>query len=465
MSREAESRVEISASRPEGRGRNSREYGTGASNSGATKGEPDQRARNLMEEVVDRGNMLKAWERVRSNKGAPGVDGMRVEELPEYLKVNWAAIKESLLNGEYQPNLVKGVEIPKPGGGVRQLGIPTVLDRLIQQALHQRLNPIFDPDFSESSYGFREGRSAHQAVLKMRQYVSEGRRWVVDMDLEKFFDRVNHDILMSRIYRRMEDKRVLRLIRRYLQAGLLVGGVASARQEGTPQGGPLSPLLSNILLDELDKELEKRGHCFCRYADDCNIYVRSRRSGERVMESIKGFLSNRLKLKVNEAKSAVARPWERKFLGYSLTWHKRPRLKVAPEVLRRLKGDIRRLCAKARGWKMANTVKELTKKLRGFGAYFRLAEVKGALEEVDQWVRRRLRAIKWRQWKQPRSRAREMMHRGLDKERAWKSAYNGRGPWWNAGASHMNQALPLKYFESLGLVSLLETVKRFQCNT
>lgn len=465
MSAEAEAWAEMPVSKPEGRGRNPREYGIGASSSGAMKGHPDQRARNLMEEVVDRENMMKAWKRVRSNKGAPGVDGMRVEELPEYLKVNWAVIKESLMNGEYQPNLVKGVEIPKPGGGVRQLGIPTVLDRLIQQALHQRLNPIFDPDFSESSYGFREGRSAQQAVLKMRQYVSEGRRWVVDMDLEKFFDRVKHDILMSLVARKVGDKRVLGLIRRYLQAGLLVGGVASARQEGTPQGGPLSPLLSNILLDELDKELEKRGHCFCRYADDCNIYVRSRRSGERVMESIKGFLSNRLKLKVNDAKSAVARPWERKFLGYSLTWHKKPRLKIAPQALKKLKGDIRRLCAKARGWKMANTVKELTKKLRGFGAYFRLAEVKGALEEVDQWVRRKLRAIKWRQWKRPRSRAREMMRRGLDKERAWKSANNGHGPWWNAGASHMNQAFPLKYFESLGLVSLLDTVKRFQCNT
>jgi RNA-directed DNA polymerase len=418
-----------------------------------------------MEEVVDRENMMKAWKKVKGNKGVPGVDGMPVEELPEYLKLNWAVIKESLLNGDYQPSPVKGVEIPKPGGGKRQLGIPTVLDRQIQQALHQKLNPIFDPDFSESSYGFREGRSAHKAVLAARQYVSEGRRWVVDMDLEKFFDRVNHDVLMALVARKVEDKRVLGLIRRYLQAGLMVGGVASARTEGTPQGGPLSPLLSNILLDELDKELEKRGHCFCRYADDCNIYVRSRRSGERVMESIKCFLSVKLKLKVNEAKSAVARPWERKFLGYSMTWHKRPRLKIAAPVLKRLKGDIRRLCAKARGWKMANTVKELTKKLRGFGAYFRLAEVKGALEEVDQWVRRKLRAIKWRQWKRPRTRARELMRKGLAEERAGKSAYNGRGPWWNAGASHMNQALPLKYFESLGLVSLLQTVKRFQCNT
>jgi RNA-directed DNA polymerase len=418
-----------------------------------------------MEEVVDRENLMKAWQRVKGNNGAPGVDGMSVGELPGYLNRNWAVIKESLLKGEYQPQAVKGVEIPKPGGGMRQLGIPTVLDRLIQQALHQRLNPIFDGDFSESSYGFREGRSAHQAVCTARQYVSEGRRWVVDMDLEKFFDRVNHDVLMALVVRRVEDKRVLGLIRRYLQAGLMVGGVASARAEGTPQGGPLSPLLSNILLDELDKELERRGHCFCRYADDCNIYVRSRRSGERVMESIKVFLSRKLKLKVNEAKSAVARPWERKFLGYTMTWQQKPRLKVAPSVLVRLKGDIRRLCAKARGWKMATTVKELTKKLRGFAAYFRLAEVKGALEEVDQWVRRRLRAIKWRQWKRPRSRAGELMKRGLDEERSWKSAYNGRGPWWNAGSSHMNQAFPLKYFESLGLVSLLQTVKRFQGNT
>ena len=465
MSVEADSRPVMAVSGPDGRGRNSREYGHGASSSGATKGTPDQRAQNLMEEVVDRENMMKAWRRVKGNKGAPGVDGMSVEEFPDYLKLNWAAIKESLLKGEYLPSLVKGVEIPKPGGGMRQLGIPTVLDRLIQQALHQKLNPIFDPDFSESSYGFREGRSAHHAVLAARQYVSEGRRWVVDMDLEKFFDRVNHDVLMALVARKVKDKRVLGLIRRYLQAGLMVGGTASARQEGTPQGGPLSPLLSNILLDELDKELEKRGHCFCRYADDCNIYVRSLRSGERVMESIKGFLSRKLKLKVNEAKSAVAPPWERKFLGYSMTRQQTPRLKIAPSVLKRLKGDIRRLCAKARGWKMADTARELTKKLRGFAAYFRLVEVKGVLEKVDRWVRKRLRAIKWRQWKRPRTRARELMRRGVDESRAWQSAYNGHGPWWNAGAPHMNRALPLRYFDSLGLASLLQMVNRFQGNT
>lgn len=465
MSGEAEARHEKAVSMPEGRGRNSREYGNGASSSGATKDKPDQKAHNLTEEVIGCENMMKAWKRVKGNKGVPGVDGMSVGELPEYLNQNWAAIKESLLKGEYKPEPVRGVEIPKPGGGMRQLGIPTVLDRLIQQALHQSLNPVFDPHFSKSSYGFREGRSALQAVSAASEYVSEGRRWVVDVDLEKFFDRVNHDVLMSLVAKRIGDKRVLKLIRSYLQAGLMMGGTASARREGTPQGGPLSPLLSNILLDELDKELEKRGHCFCRYADDCNVYVRSRRSGERVMESIKGFLSRKLRLTVNEAKSAVARPWERKFLGYTMTWHQRPRLKVAPSVLKRLKGEIKQLCAKARGWKMANTVKELTKKLRGFAAYFRLAEVKGSLEEVDQWVRRKLRAIKWRQWKRPRSRARELMRRGLDEERAHKSACNGRGPWWNAASSHMNQAFPLKYFESLGLASLLQTVKRFQCNT
>jgi RNA-directed DNA polymerase len=413
-----------------------------------------------MEAVVARENLLDAYARVMRNKGAAGVDEMPVEQLLPYLQEHWAQIKESLLNGTYQPQAVRCVEIPKPSGGVRQLGIPTVVDRLIQQALHQVMSPLFEPDFSESSYGFRPGRNAQQAVLAARKYAAEGRRWVVDLDLEKFFDRVNHDVLMSRLARRVSDKRVLGLIRRYLQAGMMMGGVASPRAEGTPQGGPLSPLLSNILLDELDKELERRGHKFCRYADDCNIYVRSKAAGERVMESVTEFLSKRLRLKVNAEKSAVARPWERKFLGYSMTWHKQPRLKVAPESIRRLKAKVRTIFREGRGRSLSRVIEELNQLLRGWMQYFRLAEVKGVFEELDGWLRRKLRCLLWRRWKRPLTRAKNLMKRGLEKLRAWKSSVNGRGAWWNAGASHMNEALPKSYFDRCGLISLLSQLRK-----
>lgn len=415
-----------------------------------------------MEGVVARENLLRAYSQVMSNKGAAGVDAMTVEQLKPYLQAHWVQIKEALLKGTYQPQPVRCVEIPKPGGGMRQLGIPTVVDRLIQQALHQVLSPLFEPGFSESSYGFRPRRSAQQAVKQARAYAGEGRRWVVDLDLEKFFDRVNHDVLMSRLARRISDKRVLRLIRRYLQAGMMMGGVASQRVEGTPQGGPLSALLSNILLEELDKELERRGHKFCRYADDCNIYVRTKAAGERVMKSVTQYLSARLRLKVNVEKSAVARVWERKYLGYSMTRHKQARLKVARESIRRLKAKVRRIIREGRGRSLRQVIKDLNELLRGWIQYFRLAEVKGVFEEVDGWLRRKLRCLLWRQWKRPKTRAKNLMKRGLQELRAWKSAVNGHGAWWNAGASHMNEAFPKSYFDRLGMIALLDQLRKLQ---
>jgi RNA-directed DNA polymerase len=447
----------------EGSGRNPREDRDGASRPTARTEYSYPETSKLMDAVVERENLWQALRRVERNKGAAGVDDMPVASLRPYLKEHWLRIKEELLTGRYEPQPVLRVDIPKPGGkGMRQLGIPTVIDRLLQQALHQVMQPVFDPDFSDSSYGFRPGRSAHDAVLQARAHVASGRRWVVDMDLEKFFDRVNHDILMSRVARKIKDKRVLTLIRRYLQAGVMCDGLVSQRVEGTPQGGPLSPLLSNILLDDLDKELEQRGHVFCRYADDCNIYVASRRAGERVLASITHFVETRLKLQVNEAKSAVDRPWNRKFLGYSMTFHKQPRLKVAPESLKRFKGKLRELYRRGRGRNLGKFIEELTPVLRGWVNYYRLAEVKGVFEQLDQWIRRKLRCIRWRQWKRPRTRAKNLMKRGLPEERAWKSAYNGRGPWWNAGASHMNAAFPKRYFDAAGLVSLLNQLQKLQ---
>jgi len=461
---DADWRDGISAASPEGRDRKSRAYGAGVSKVTAGRGHSQTEAKGrLMELVVSRDNMLAAHRRVMANKGAAGVDEMPVESLMPHLREHWAAIKEELLRGRYEPSPVRGVEIPKPGGkGVRLLGIPTVLDRLIQQALHQVLMPIFDPDFSESSYGFRPGRSAHQAVVAAQKHVASGRRWVVDMDLEKFFDRVNHDVLMARLGRKVRDKRVLGLIGRYLRAGLMAGGTVTQRTQGTPQGGPLSPLLSNILLDDLDKELERRGHALCRYADDVNIYVNSRRAGQRVLASLTRFLCQRLKLKVNEAKSAVDRPWKRTFLGYSMTNHMKPRLKVAATSVVRFKGKLRDMLRRGRGRSIAKVIEEASPILRGWINYFRLAETRGVFEDLDGWFRRKLRAILWRQWKRPRTRQRKLMQRGLDEARAWKSAYNGRGPWWNAGASHMNQALPASYFRKLGLIPMIDTLNRFQ---
>ena len=415
-----------------------------------------------MEEVVSRENMLRAYHRVLRNHGAAGVDGITVEGLWGQVQAHWSVIRDQLLSGRYVPQPVLRVEIPKPSGkGKRMLGIPTVMDRLIQQSILQVLQPHFDLTFSEWSFGFRPRRSAQGAVLAARAHIGQGKRWVVDMDLEKFFDRVNHDVLMSRLARRIQDRRILVAIRRYLQAGMMEGGLVSPRTEGTPQGGPLSPLLSNVLLDELDKELERRGHAFVRYADDCNIYVRSKRAGERVLDSIERFLGKCLRLKVNREKSAVDRPWKRKFLGYTVTHHRVPRLRVAPESVKRFKGKVRVHLRRGRGRSLKQTIEAITPLIRGWLNYFRLAEVRSVFEELDQWLRRRLRCILWRHWKKPRTRLRRLIARGLDPERAKRSAYNGRGPWWNAGASHMNQAVPKRYFTQLGLASLVQLHQRW----
>ncbi|WP_092221535.1 MULTISPECIES: group II intron reverse transcriptase/maturase [unclassified Pseudomonas] len=419
-----------------------------------TNAEPD----TLMERVLAPANLRRAYQRVVSNKGAPGADGMTVEQLAHYTKQYWPILKARLLAGEYHPQGVRAVEIPKPKGGTRQLGIPCVVDRLIQQALLQQLTPIFDPLFSDYSYGFRPGRSAHQAIETARAHVAAGHRWCVELDLEKFFDRVSHDVLMAYVERQVEDKRVLRLIRRYLEAGVMSGGIVSRRQEGTPQGGPLSPLLSNILLNELDRELERRGHRFVRYADDANIYVRSRRAGERVLAGVERFLSLRLKLTLNREKSRVARPWVCDYLGYGMSRHRQPRLKVATLSLDRLRDRLRELLRGARGQEMAKVIERIRPMLRGWAGYFKLSQSKKPLEELDGWVRRKLRCAIWRQWKQPSTRARNLMRLGLGEARACKSTSNGRGPWWNSGASHMNQALPKKLWNQLGLVSILDTI-------
>ena len=422
-----------------------------------------EEASGLMEEVLRRENLKAAYRRVVRNQGAGGVDSRSVDDLKHQIREDWPQIREALLSGTYQPSPVRKVEIPKPGGGTRMLGIPTVMDRMIQQAVLQTLTPIFDPTFSADSYGFRPGRSAHQAVERAREHIAEGRRWVVDLDLEKFFDTVQHDVLMSRVARRVRDKRVLRVIGRYLRAGVMEGGAAPPRREGTPQGGPLSPLLSNILLDELDTELERRGHRFVRYADDFQVYVESKRAGERVMASLERFLAKRLRLKVNRKKSAVGRPWKRKFLGYRTTTNKEPKLKPDPQSVKRLKLKLKELFRRGRGWSLTRTVRELNPILRGWAAYYRLADVSGVFEELDEWIRRRLRLILWRQWKRPRTRQQELRKRGLGEERAAQSAYNGHGPWWNAGASHMNQAIPTRLLSQMGLVSLLQEQRRLKC--
>jgi RNA-directed DNA polymerase len=428
----------------------------------ATGGRTKSEDHALMERVVERANMGLAYQRVVRNKGAAGVDDLTVSELKGWLAVHWPGVKKALLEGSYLPRPVRRVDIPKPSGGVRTLGIPTVVDRLIQQALQQVLTPVFEPTFSERSYGFRPGRSAAQAVKQAQAYIRDGKRWVVDLDLEKFFDRVNHDVLMSRVARGVRDERVLKLIRRLLEAGMMQDGIVAARTEGTPQGGPLSPLLSNILLTDLDRELEQRGLAFCRYADDCNVYVSSRRAGERVMSGIRAYLEAALKLRINAAKSAVARPWGRTFLGYSVTAHREPRLRIAPSSVQRLRQRIREQLRRGRGRSLGRTIEDLNPLLRGWMGYFQHTQSLRVIETLDEWLRRRLRCLLWRQWKRPAHRARQLRRLGLDEDRAWRSAVNGRGPWWNAGASHMNAALPTPFFTTMGLASLVGTHQRLQ---
>lgn len=427
----------------------------GTESSGGKRGtESPAITEQLMEEVCERENCKQALKRVKANKGSAGVDGMTVQQLPAYLKLHWPTIREQLLNGTYKPQPVRRVEIPKPDGGVRKLGIPTVLDRFIQQAVMQVLQGRWDRTFSDHSYGFRPGRSAHQAVAKVQQYIAEGYRWCIDLDLEKFFDRVSHDKLMDRIGQRVSDRWMLKLIRSFLKAGVMENGLVGPVDEGTPQGGPLSPLLSNIVLDEFDRELERRGLRFARYADDSNIYVRSRRAGERVMRSITRFITAKLKLKVNEQKSAVARPWERKFLGFTFTANREPKRRIAPKAVLRFKEKVREQTRRTRGVKVEKMAGELSRFLRGWIGYFGQCQTPSVLQGLEEWTRRRLRSVIWKQWKRGTVRFAELRKRGVGKDLAAKTAGSAHGPWRLANSPGLAIALPNAYFDSLGIPRL-----------
>jgi RNA-directed DNA polymerase len=407
-----------------------------------------------MESVCQRENLWQAFKRVKGNGGSPGIDGMTVDDFAGYLKQHWLAIREQLLSGTYQPQPVRRVEIPKPDGGMRKLGIPTVLDRLIQQAVMQILQRSWDHTFSESSYGFRPGRSAHQAVARAQQHIAAGYRWVVDLDLEKFFDRVNHDKLMSQVAKRVRDKRLLRLIRRWLKAGALENGLVGPTEEGTPQGGPVSPLLSNLVLDQLDRELEQRGHRFVRYADDCNIYVRSRRAGQRLMEGLTSFLEGKLKLRVNRKKSAVARPWERKFLGFSFTNGTAPKRRIAPKAVFRFQTRIRTLTRRTRGISLERMVREVGRYLQGWQSYFGFCQTPTVLERFNKWIRRRLRSAACKQWRTGKKRFARLRQLGLSHDLAARTAGHQWGPWRLSRTQALSYAMPTTYFERLGLPQL-----------
>lgn len=417
------------------------------------------RTMDQMEEVCERANLKAALRRVKRNKGGPGIDDMTVEELPGYLKVEWPQIREELLGGRYRPRPVKRVEIPKPGGGVRKLGIPTVVDRFIQQAILQVLQPQWDPTFSDLSFGFRPGRSAHMAIAKAQEYVAESCSWVVDIDLEKFFDRVNHDKLMARVAERVADKRLLRLIRAFLNAGVMQNGLVSPTNEGTPQGGPLSPLLSNLVLDELDRELERRGHRFVRYADDFNIYVRSQRAGLRVMDSVSRFITTKLKLRVNRDKSSVRRIQQGQYLGFGFTFGPGGvvKRKIAPHALKRMKRRIRQLTRRTKGRSLPQVIDELSSYLIGWRGYYGFTECRTVLKELDAWIRRRLRAYLWKQWKRSTVRYRRLTAMGLEHELAHMTAGSNRGPWAMSRNKGMNIAIRTAYFDALGLPRLTAT--------
>lgn len=408
----------------------------------------------LMERVLDRANLFAALKRVIQNKGSAGIDGMKVDELPEYLKAHWPRIRQELLDGVYKPQPVKRVTIPKPGGGKRHLGVPTVIDRLIQQALLQVIQPEWDRSFSHSSFGFRPKRSAHQAIAQAKAIIQEGHRWVVDVDLEKFFDRINHDKLMHRVKRRIEDRRVLKLINGYLNSGIMIGASVEPSREGTPQGGPLSPLLANLLLDDLGKELERRGHRFVRYADDCNIYVKSKRSGARVLGSITRFLSRKLKLTVNQEKSAVDRPWRRSFLGVTFSYRGGIRTKISEKAEKAFKDTIRALTRRTRGYSLSKVIAELRKYLLGWKAYYGICEVRRPFVELDKWIRRRLRCYAWKQW--GRADYRQLRKLGIDVRLAWNTAKSAHGPWRLSKSPALNYGMPTSYFVGLGLPLLAD---------
>jgi RNA-directed DNA polymerase len=410
----------------------------------------------LMEEICQRENLRKALQRVRQNKGGPGVDGMTVSKLPGYLKKHWPEIRKQLLSGTYSPKPVKRVEIPKSEGGIRKLGIPTVLDRFVQQAIMQVLQRYFDRTFSEHSYGFRPGRSAHQAISRSQQYVDQGYRWVVDIDLEKFFDRVNHDKLMGNLAKRILDKRLLRVIRAFLNAGVMENGLVSATTEGAPQGGPLSPLLSNVVLDELDRELETRTHRFVRYADDCNIYVRSERAGQRVMESISKFITRRLKLKVNQSKSKVERPWRCKFLGFRIIVGQETKRSISPSSLRRFKKRVRKLTCYRRGVTIEQMIEKLNRYLIGWRGYFGYCQTPSVMVGLDSWIRRRLRCVYWRRWKRGKKRFAELRKLGVGKDPAAQTAGSVHGPWRISRSPALSFAFPNVHFNTLGLSLLAE---------